>query len=94
MKKPFLFDDVKTVSTSARVLLRKKKLVFRDIPVPWMQLSPRMPSLTSRQAKMLILLELERKEGSPREDILHRLVVKVTKIGQQELETKIANYLK
>lgn len=94
MSRPRIFPDVTQVSRGERRKLFSHGLITEaDTPIPWVRLSGRMGGITKKQAKQLILLELGRGHGAIREDLIHRLVVKVTKKHREEITEKINKYL-
>jgi len=97
MKRIRLFPDFQSVSRTERLLLEQTQLIDEnDVPLSWVRLFPllRRRKLSIREAKQLVLLEIERGSQDARLDIIQRLIVYIAKDQRIALENKINKLLK
>ena len=97
MKRIRLFSDFQSVSRTERLLLEQCQLIDeKDVPVSWVRLSKLLMhrKLSVREAKQLVLLEIERGSQDARLDIIQRLIVYIAKDERGELNNKITKLLK
>ena len=88
-----IFSDVTAVSRGAAIILSHKGMTDdNSIVVPWVYLNNFMrdKTLSDKEAKQLILLELYRTDEHPvRYDIVDRLVLYLSAINKHEVRKKI-----